>query len=295
MKPIILDTDIGGDCDDAGALTLLNRLCDRGEADLKAVTVDTSCKAAPYCAAAINAYHGRMPPVGQVDFDTRYDDIYATAVCEKYAPHLRVENGVRVLRKTVAENAGVTIVGIGNLGLLRAFMLAPADDVSPMTGQELIARNVAETVLMAGYFDRSTDIDIGGAVMTAECNVVFDVAAAQEVNENWNGPITYSPFELGYYVMTGKRFAAKYPDHPMALSYRLSVGGDNRCSWDPSAVLYAVRGAGECFTVKTGDVRISDAGVTDFVERAGGRRRLMTAKLPHKKIAEYIDDLLDGL
>ena len=33
-KPIqiILDTDIGWDCDDAGALALIHRLCDKGEA-----------------------------------------------------------------------------------------------------------------------------------------------------------------------------------------------------------------------------------------------------------------------
>ena len=35
---IIFDTDIGGDCDDAGALALIHRLCDKGEAELLAVT-----------------------------------------------------------------------------------------------------------------------------------------------------------------------------------------------------------------------------------------------------------------
>ena len=35
---IIFDTDIGGDCDDAGTLAMLHRLCDKGEAELLAVT-----------------------------------------------------------------------------------------------------------------------------------------------------------------------------------------------------------------------------------------------------------------
>ena len=35
---IIFDTDIGGDCDDAGALALIHRLCDKGEVELLAVT-----------------------------------------------------------------------------------------------------------------------------------------------------------------------------------------------------------------------------------------------------------------
>ena len=43
-KPIkiIFDTDIGGDCDDAGALALIHRLCDKGEAELLAVRTRVS-------------------------------------------------------------------------------------------------------------------------------------------------------------------------------------------------------------------------------------------------------------
>ncbi len=39
-KPVsvIFDTDIGGDCDDAGALALLHRLCDLDEAELLTFT-----------------------------------------------------------------------------------------------------------------------------------------------------------------------------------------------------------------------------------------------------------------
>ena len=36
---IIFDTDIGGDCDDAGALAMLHRLCDKGEAQLLAIRI----------------------------------------------------------------------------------------------------------------------------------------------------------------------------------------------------------------------------------------------------------------
>ena len=44
---IIYDTDIGGDCDDAGTLSMLHRLCDKNEAELLAVT---HCYATPYAA-----------------------------------------------------------------------------------------------------------------------------------------------------------------------------------------------------------------------------------------------------
>lgn len=35
---LIFDADIGGDCDDAGALALIHRLCNKNEAELLAVT-----------------------------------------------------------------------------------------------------------------------------------------------------------------------------------------------------------------------------------------------------------------
>ena len=52
MTKILFDTDIGGDCDDAGALAMLHRLCDLGECELLAVT---ACYASPYVAGCIDA------------------------------------------------------------------------------------------------------------------------------------------------------------------------------------------------------------------------------------------------
>ena len=59
---IIYDTDIGYDCDDAAALAMIHRLCDRGEAELLAVT---HCFSTPYvsgCIDSINCYYGRQVP-----------------------------------------------------------------------------------------------------------------------------------------------------------------------------------------------------------------------------------------
>ena len=49
---IIFDTDIGGDCDDAGALALIHRLCDKGETEFLAVT---HCCNSPYLAGCIDS------------------------------------------------------------------------------------------------------------------------------------------------------------------------------------------------------------------------------------------------
>ena len=82
---IIFDTDIGNDCDDAGTLAMLHHLCDKGEAELLAVT---HCYSNPYfagCIDAINRYFGREVPVG-INYATPRATwgCYAEPLCETF-------------------------------------------------------------------------------------------------------------------------------------------------------------------------------------------------------------------
>ena len=64
---VILDTDMSGDADDAGALALLHALVDRGECELLATVVNRKDKTGASAAAvdAINTYYGRPDiPIG---------------------------------------------------------------------------------------------------------------------------------------------------------------------------------------------------------------------------------------
>ena len=82
---IVFDTDIGGDCDDAGALAMLHRLCDLGEAQLVAVTASYASPFVAGCIDAVNTYFGRKVPVG-VCYD-RTDKgawIYGGALCKEF-------------------------------------------------------------------------------------------------------------------------------------------------------------------------------------------------------------------
>ena len=85
ITKIIFDTDIGGDCDDAGALAMLHRLCDLGECELLAVT---ACYASPYvagCIDAINRYYGHVVPVGILHGKPSAEPgVYAKGVCEEF-------------------------------------------------------------------------------------------------------------------------------------------------------------------------------------------------------------------
>src|SRR5688572_6544536 len=63
--PIIFDTDMDSDCDDAAALAMLHALADRGEVKILATTVSSKHTWSVPCTDAINTYFGRPDlPIG---------------------------------------------------------------------------------------------------------------------------------------------------------------------------------------------------------------------------------------
>src|SRR5947209_19127234 len=65
QKPIIFDTDMGNDVDDALALAILHSLTDRGECELIGVTLTNANPAAVPYIRMVNRFYGRPDlPVG---------------------------------------------------------------------------------------------------------------------------------------------------------------------------------------------------------------------------------------
>ena len=150
MNKIIFDTDIGGDCDDAGALAILHEAQNAGKAELLAVTLSTSSPYAAGCADAINRYYGHIVPIGQTETkapgedENFYENSYGKAISEAfengYPKEEKPQSAVRLLRRLLAENTGekITIVAVGNFENLAALLTSGADDISPLTGKELM-------------------------------------------------------------------------------------------------------------------------------------------------------------
>ena len=64
---VILDTDMSGDCDDAGALAVLHALADRGECEILATIINRKdlANASAAAVSAVNAWYGRAAiPIG---------------------------------------------------------------------------------------------------------------------------------------------------------------------------------------------------------------------------------------
>ncbi len=284
MKKIILDTDLGSDCDDAGALALLYSARRAGLIDLLAVTLSTGNPWAAACAEAIGRHYGARVPLGAPaaaipgEAGARFSQSFAKTVAEKYgAGRVETVNSVSLLRRTLAANEGVILAGIGPCTNLAALLQSRGDGFSPLSGEELLAARAKCVVLMGGYFPRGEEdfVYFGGARMEAEWNILQDVPAARLFFENCPVPVVVADYLLGEKILTGGRLLQREPQNPAAECYRIFCGGA-RSSWDPVVAFYAVYGESGCLRLSPpGHIHIGADGVSVFEEKEGGGHRLL--------------------
>ena len=245
-KAIILDTDMGPDCDDVGALVTLISYAKQYGFDILGVCNCTSNRfgmgtidaVAEYCGYPIdNLGQWEYPGFMDDPLCHKYTDEIAQRFSEKFnAGTLKVAPSVEFYRRTLASAAddGVVIIVIGMLNTLSALLDSQPDDISPLSGKELIAKKVNALVSMAAILPEGR-----------ECNVLNDYKAAENVFTNWPTAMYLSDFHIGWQIVTGYDPADPHPESPLYESYRLYTAG--RCvnsSYDLTAVQFAV--LGEC-------------------------------------------------
>lgn len=245
-KSVILDTDMGPDCDDAGALATLISYAKEYDFDIIGIcnctsnrpgmgTIDALCR---YCDYPIEN-------LGQWEHPGFMDDAschkYTDEIAQRFSPlyasgTLKVLPSVEFYRRTLATAAddSVVIIVIGMLNTLSALLNSQPDDISPLSGKQLIEQKVSALVSMAAILPQGR-----------ECNVLNDYPAAENVFTNWPTDMYLSDFHIGWQIITGFDAAAPQPENPIYESYRLWT--DGRCtnsSYDLTAVQFAV--LGEC-------------------------------------------------
>jgi len=280
-QPVIFDTDMGNDVDDALALAMLHTLTDRGECELIGVTLTNANPSAFHYIGMIDRFYGREDlPVGTAIKALKGGDGdgYMASVLQTmhYAGGGAFESAPGVLRHLL-QNATekVVIVQTGFSTNLAALLDAP-EDVA------LVREKVALVVAMAGNF----------ADGAAEYNVRIDAASAKAVFERWPTPIVFSGFEIGRDLLFPAAniehdFGYTTP-HPIAESYRAYKKMPyDRPTWDLTAVLEAVR-PGYFGHSESGTVTVDAKGVTTFMAGKGDRQYL---KLDPARRAEILSVL----
>jgi inosine-uridine nucleoside N-ribohydrolase len=296
---VILDTDMGPDCDDAGALAVLHALVDAGKANILGVTYCTSIPTGPACVDAINRFYGRPDiPVGAL----AKEGFLRGASYERYTPFIaahfdnrfktaKAPDAVSVVREVLAQrpDCSVEIIGIGPFVNLADLLASGPDGHSSMPGIELVRTKVRRLVAMGGRFalnDRGEE--------EAEWNIVQDIGAAQEVMRSWPTPVVLSPSEAGGLVMTGKGLMARCgEDNPVKKAYDIYTEGHGRNSWDLVTVYFAVCGESGMWELsEPGTIDADVQGITRLRPDAQGSHRYLIAKAPVPQVEALLEPLL---
>ncbi len=287
---LIFDTDIGNDVDDVLALGVIHAFQTRGECRLLAVTITKDHPLAAAFADAVNTFYGRGDiPIGVVRGGVAPDQGRFIGLAEqKDGDRLRYPHDLRsgddapeatvLLRRVLAAqpDSSVVIVQVGFSSNLARLLDTQGDDISPMTGTDLVRAKVRLLSIMAGAFQ-----PIGGK-RHLEYNVIKDIPAAKKVASSWPTPIVWSGYEIGiavpYPAVSIERDYGYVPHHPLAEAYRLySPPPHNRPTWDLTSVLYAVRPDRGYFGLsEPGRVTVLDDGETRFEAAADGPHRYLT-------------------
>jgi purine nucleosidase len=262
--PVIFDTDMDMDCDDTGALAVLHALMDQGEVNILGIICDIPVEATARVAFAINNYYNRVNiPVGLV-YDEKYEHgkkykmyrfakknliksngYYPLEVVNQFYPsefkNLKFKEDVALYRELLSqsEDNSVVIIAVGLLTALKNLFISESDDISSLSGVELIKKKVKKLVTMGmGRFPSCM----------AEFNWLMDWEAAKKVMNNWPTELVVSTY--GNQFLTGKTLSSKTPEkNPVRKCYEIYLQGPNRgnYSWDLIAALYGVRGADPYF------------------------------------------------
>ncbi len=291
---VILDTDFAGDVDDAGALAVLHVLADAGDVEILAVMVSDGGPAQSHRAIdAINTYYGRPDiPIGVVSgVAPQAGSSYVDALATGFANDIEDPPAATDLYREILSGQpddSVTVVSVGYLTNLEALLSSPPDDRSDSSGDELVDAKVKRWVAMGGAYPDSLIHPFG-----AEFNFVEDATATLNAVEAWPTPALFSGWEVGDAVLTGAVLQTETPpENPVREAYRLFTGGQNRHSWDLTAVLVAVRGTAGVFEVCGGRNVIGAGGSNTWELDPGGPHGYLRLTVPGQDVAAVLDDLL---
>lgn len=260
MRKILIDTDMGSDCDDAGALAVLHVYADRGQAEI--IGCIYSSGRVPYGAGiidAINTWYGRPEiPVGAAhdeEVGDPVDKMCAGKLARDTAAfkHRIITNRdateqTTLTRKLLAthDDGSITYVTIGHTKALHDLLRSGPDAASPLSGYELARRKLDAWIAMGacgacqapGTYRQDWNFCANNASpysawLVRECPV----------------PIVY--VDAGTNTLTGKGLKHTAPGNIVRTAYRdwlWNVYGktldDQRPSWDLATVYYAIEGFG---------------------------------------------------
>lgn len=313
MEPLrlILDTDMDTDCDDAGALAIVHHFSEIGLCSLKGVICDVPYIEAAVCTKLLNKYYSsseipigllRMTDGERSEAHCKYDDfrkgipehrrynrlfpLWLNHIPEKYDKSF--PDSTSIYRKVLADSpdGSIVICAIGLMSALGKLLESGPDDISPLSGRELVAGKVDKLVTMAvlEYQRESPE----------EFNWRMDLPSALKVLEQWPTRIVLS--SSGWSILTGSALMKETKNtNPLNFIYRtyLQGVGSSRPSWDQTAVLYAL-GRTDLFDIRWGSRPVYDKqkDVFEWKNDPGNTFGYAVPKLSDEDMAALIEKMM---
>lgn len=295
---VILDTDMGPDYDDVGAIAVLHALADKGEAEILATMSCNHHYLTGPTIQLLNTYFKRPGiPVGvprllavSMGAPQKWPQLLMNRYPHRYNSNDELPDAIQLYRELLAkaEDSSITIIAIGFLTNLSDLLNSPADKISSMTGTALVKKKVKKLVSMAGRFP-----------VGREYNVYKDVLSASQVINHWPTPIYFSGWEIGNEIRTGLNVIrnAQLKNSPVKDVYSLCIpmapmDSLGRMSWDQTAVLAGVRGSASYFDLVAGRMVMLENGRNGWINMPDGSHFYFTMKMPPGKLSKEIESLM---
>lgn len=286
--PVIFDTDMGNDVDDALALAMLHALADRGEVQILAVTLTKDNAFAGTFVNVINTFYGRpevpigMPQSGvtpdateMIQLPSERRDGNDQFVYPRTIDCASCPSAVAVLREALAGAAdgSVVIIQVGFSTNLARLLATGPDALSPLSGRDLVMAKVRLLSVMAG--------DFAHTLSGPEYNIDRDIPSARKLFDEWPTPIVASGFEVGnrihFPAASIERDFRYVEHHPLVDAYRHYMPMPyDRPTWDLTSVLAGIRPDDGYFGLsRPGQISVDDKGFSHFVADDDGAHRYL--------------------
>lgn len=287
QEKIIFDTDFDSDIDDVGALYMLHTFADRGEAEILATILSTTHFWSPFALDAVNTFWGRPDiPIGAPFIEgVNKGSVYAETIAKTFPNDIgaqkKVQEATRLYRKILAEQAdgSVTLVSVGHLTNVASLLKSIPDDLSPLSGKELVQKKVKKWVAMLGE--------------GMNWNMRWDRTASETAINECPVPIVFTT--EGQEVKTGRLTQKLADSNPIKTVYHLweeHYGEIDRSSWDQISTLFAVKGEGDYFTLKKGSLLFSMEDGATWESTTTGQDFRLYNKISNEELAEAIEELM---
>jgi hypothetical protein len=301
LVPVIFDTDMDSDCDDAAALAILHIMADRGEARILGTMVSSRHPWSAPCTDAINTFYRRPNlPIGvpkgrgAIEQGSKYARQIAAEFPNDVPRGTNTPDATRLYRRLLAAepDGSVTIVTVGDLTNLGYLLESGPDDITPLDGVAMVKRKVKVWVCMGTRYPSDLDPKKWG-------NFKPDAESTVKAIGGWPTLVTFTGGqEFAQMLATGRGLAATAANNPVRRAYELYFDGQckDRHSADQIAVMVAVRGSGPPWKLVTeGYNHIFDNGTHEWRNSPDNPLHEYVSALAPGKTAREVADEMEAL